>query len=72
MPEKNEQLIDLQTKFSFQEDHLQELNQVVTRQAQQIDSLQRQLKALHERLLEVIDGQQHLSAAETEEKPPHY
>jgi len=72
MTEELMQLIDLQTKFSFQEDLLQQLNEVVTRQAQQIDNLQRQLQLLQERQQEQGAGDHQLTAAEADETPPHY
>jgi|TARA_B100002003_G_scaffold243129_1_gene267127 SlyX protein len=41
-----EMLVELQTKLSFQEDLLQQLNTVVTRQQNQIDELRR-IEILH-------------------------
>jgi len=72
VPEKNEQLIDLQNKFSFQEDMLQQLDEVVTSQALQIDELRRQLQRLEKSLQELSDDQDQPADAEIDEKPPHY
>ena len=67
------QLIELQTQFSFQEDLLQELNQIVIRQQAQIDSLQQQLSICKLQISELLtslpggDG-----ADESDARPPHY
>jgi len=48
-----QKLIELETKFSFQEDLLQELNEVVIRQQRQLDELLREMSALKDQLGEM-------------------
>jgi len=70
-----EQLVDLQTRFAFQEDNLQTLNDIVTRQQLQIDSLERELILHREKLTELLQiMSDRLPAASNpaDEKPPHY
>lgn len=68
-----DKIIDLETKFSFQEDLLQELNEIVIRQQRQIDELGRQLGALKQQFEELEAGKSgsHNLVADNE-KPPHY
>jgi SlyX protein len=69
-----EQVVDLQTRFAFQEDNLQELNDIITRQQRQIDILERELELHREKLTDLLqataDRAPALSAAD--ERPPHY
>lgn len=69
-----EQLIELQSQLAFQEDLLQALNEVVTRQQSQIDALQRELTAHRDKMTHVLEN---LPAAgeggsNEDERPPHY
>lgn len=70
----HEQLVDLQTRFAFQEDSLQTLNDIVTRQQMQIDTLERELILYREKLTELIQAVADRSPAPplADEKPPHY
>ena len=45
-----ERLIELETKLAFQETMVEELNEVVTRQQQQLDILQAAIEQLNDRL----------------------
>lgn len=65
-----EQLIELQTQFSFQEDLIQELNEIVARQQKQIDRMEQELSLYREQLAELIVSL--TEAREEVEKPPHY
>jgi SlyX protein len=67
-----EMLVELQTKFSFQEDLLQELNLVVTHQQKQIDDLRREVKRYMEQSAEILASVNHLGGGEQNENPPHY
>lgn len=64
------QLIELETKLTYQEDLLQELNTLVTQQQEQLDRLTATCKSLDNRLKEVMqclpDNQN------IDETPPHY
>ena len=69
MPTK-ERLIELETKLAYQENLLDELNNVVCRQQDQIDDLHVKLRSLQESANELATG---ASPGETEaEIPPHY
>lgn len=70
----DEQLIDLQTRFAFQEDSLQALNDVVARQQLQINQLEEALAVSRHRVEELLDVMSSLSpgGAAAHEPPPHY
>lgn len=62
-------LIELETKFAYQEETLRELNEIVTAQQKQLE----QLKILCRQLLQRIDsGGGAVKGAVAEEVPPHY
>ncbi len=63
------QLFDLQGQLAFQEDTLQALDAVVTRQQRQIDTLERQLQSWRE-LVEDLQGT--LESQSEQAPPPHY
>ena len=67
----NEQrIIELETKLSYQEDLIQELNKHVIDQPRQIDALTSLCGRLKEQLKEIMLS---MSDIETgDEKPPHY
>ena len=65
----DQRLTDLEIKASFSEDLLDELNQVIIRQQQQIDSLIQQLVQLREQRPETSTTA--LSRA-ADDLPPHY
>lgn len=62
-------LTELETKLAFAEDLIDALNQTVIRQQQQMDSLQDQLRLLHQQMR---DGQAGDARMPSEELPPHY
>tara|TARA_R110002111_G_scaffold53607_3_gene93110 strand:- start:826 stop:1047 length:222 start_codon:yes stop_codon:yes gene_type:complete len=63
-------IIDLQTKLSFQDELLEDLNQVVTKQQHHIMRLESALEALR---VQVKTLQSDPSSTEaTEPPPPHY
>lgn len=65
-----QRLTDLEIKSSFQEDALDQLNAVVVRQQQQIDSLLRALADLRDRVPEA-DATRTVRSLR-DELPPHY
>jgi SlyX protein len=69
LAELRAQLFDLQGQLAFQEDALQALDTVVTRQQQQIDLLERQLQRWQE-LVEELQGA--LESQREQAPPPHY
>ncbi len=75
MADLQQQLIDLQTQFAFQEDLLQALNDKVTLQDRDIQRLQQQLTALRDlclQLAEAVDKPTGEGGAAVNERPPHY
>lgn len=60
---------DIEVKLSFNEELLEGLNRTVYRQQQQIDNLQRELKALREQLRACMPAG---LPDPREEVPPHY
>lgn len=67
-------LDELESKFSFQEDLLQELNKIVADQQSQIDVLQRRQQLLQEQISDLADGvgRGDADGAVQNERPPHY
>lgn len=63
-------IIELETKVSYQDHTIQELNEVVIRQQQQIDQLEKNVNQLsgHLKALNPSD----LARPEEETPPPHY
>ena len=62
-------IAELEAKLSFSEDLLDTLNRTVYQQQQQIDQLQRELRALREH---VLSAQPAESRNLRDELPPHY
>lgn len=66
-----ERIIELEIKAAYQEDLLQALNQIVSRQQQQIDRLEGTCRLLNERI-QSLSTQQTGIAEPAQEIPPHY
>ena len=64
-----QRLIDLEIKVSYQEDLLDQLNQVVVRQQQEIDLLLREVRQLRQ---QVPEGGAQAFVRASDELPPHY
>ncbi|MHB1216557.1 MAG: SlyX family protein [Thiobacillus sp.] len=64
-----ERLNELEAKLAFAEDLIDTLNQTVIRQQDQIDSMQQQLRLLHQRLQEALPDE---TRTPRDELPPHY
>jgi len=60
---------ELEVKLSFAEDLLEQLNHTVFRQQQQIEGLQRDMRALRQQLQESMPAEQR---SLRDEIPPHY
>ena len=65
-----DRLIDLETRFAYQEETLRVLNDIVTRQQQQIERLEFTCRQLLDRVERAGDGNQKSSLLD--EVPPHY
>lgn len=63
-------IVELETRLAFQEHTLQSLNDVVTRQQQQIEALVREVNALKDRLRAAAPSP--VGPLEDEKPPPHY
>ncbi len=66
-----DRIVELEIKAAYQEDLLQELNRIVSRQQQQIDRLEATCKLLNDRIksLSVVGSG---GGENAEEIPPHY
>ena len=62
-------LAELETKLAFAEDLIDTLNQTVFRQQEQLDSLQQQLRLLHQRVQNILPEE---TRNLRDEIPPHY
>jgi SlyX protein len=67
-----EKLIELETKFSYQEDLLSELNSIVSKQQRQLDELLKELRLVKEQLQEAVGQGAIQGEFQLNEKPPHY
>ncbi|PCJ17665.1 MAG: slyX family protein [SAR86 cluster bacterium] len=68
-----DKLIELETKFSFQEDMLRELNDVIINQQKQLDQVLVELGALKSQLSEMTTSEAKVESQEQQnERPPHY
>ncbi len=70
MDKIEERIIELETKISYQEDLIEELNQHVITQQKQIDELVVLNNLLKEQFKEIISSIP--SASSDHEVPPHY
>jgi len=66
----NERIIELETKSSYQEHLIQELNEVIISQQKQIDALQASIQRMSD-YLKNSQGSQ-LARPDEEVPPPHY
>lgn len=64
-----QRIIDLETRQAFQEDTLQQLNDVIIELRNQLDGLTQQLQVVEERL-EALEP--NMISPLGDEKPPHY
>jgi SlyX protein len=66
-----ERIIELEIKAAYQEDLLQSLNLIVSRQQQQIDRLEATCRLLNERMKNLLAETGNAGDA-VQEIPPHY
>lgn len=64
------QVTELETQLAFQEDTLQTLNDIVTRQQLQIDKLEHEVQVLLAQMQQLSDSMRR--SPEEEAPPPHY
>ena len=70
--EQDQRLIELETKFAYQEETLRMLNEVVTAQQGQIERLSLICRQLVERVRAGDTGGGAVKGTAAEEVPPHY
>jgi len=63
-------LTELETKVSYQDHVIGELNDVVTRQQQQLDQLEKEILCVRNHLKQTVESS--LAHADEETPPPHY
>jgi SlyX protein len=68
-PDLSRQLTELETRYAFQEQALQELSDTVARQQAEIDRLGRLLKEIQDRLRGIAPP---IADRSEETPPPHY
>jgi len=67
-----EKIIELETKFSFQEDLLSDLNEIVAKQQRHLDELITEMSEIKEQLQDAAERGSAEGQEEQDEKPPHY
>jgi len=73
MPEHHEERLEaLETKVSYQDATIHDLNEVVCRQQKQIEHLEITAKHLLGRLKEMVEQHEEPGAHTVDERPPHY
>ena len=73
MAELAEDIVELQTRIQFQEDTIQKLDEVVIRQGDLLDRMQRRILELEDRFEQlVIERDTSGGIPPKDEKPPHY
>ena len=65
-----DRIIELETKISYQEHLIQELNDVITHQQKQIDALEAEMKRIRDHLKS--SNASNIARPEEEVPPPHY
>ena len=65
-----ERIIELETKLAYQEDTLEQLNQIVTKQQDEITVLTLSLQKLHQQVKQMAPS--NLASIDQEAPPPHY
>ena len=66
-----QEIEDLQTKLQFQEDAVQQLDNVVIDQGELIDKLTRRLIRLEDKITDLAE-ESNSEGSDKQEKPPHY
>jgi len=69
MSDMETRLTELESRFSYQEYTIQQLNEVVISQQKQLDQQQRALERMHQLLTQ---GESNIRRADEEVPPPHY
>jgi len=70
MPSTQARIVELETRASFQERLIQELNEALAHQQQQLDAMQRRLDTMREQIQRDLSDE--IKLATDEAPPPHY
>jgi SlyX protein len=65
----DDHLVKIETKLSYQEDLLDQLNSIIIRQQKEIDSLKRELLLLKEKITTINESTEN---NKMDQRPPHY
>jgi SlyX protein len=65
-----DRLVDLETKLAFQDETINELNEVITEQQNQLDELREEIRLLNLRIVSLAETA--IDPNEKEPPPPHY
>ena len=65
-----DRIVDLETKLAFQDETINELNDVITDQQQQLDKLHEEVRLLNIRIVSLAESS--TDSNEKEPPPPHY
>ena len=68
--ELENKIIDIEIRFAHQQDHIEQLDQVIYQQQQIIDQLKEKLQLLEKRLKASMDS--NILKPEEDSPPPHY
>ena len=71
MNDHNE-IVDIQTRLAYQEDLLNELNQIVSRQDAEILTLKQHVRQLGKRVEDFLTSPPQENVDISDERPPHY
>ena len=66
----DDQLINIETKLSYQENLLDQLNSIIIKQQEELDILKRALLSIQERVTILNESSREI--ADSDERPPHY
>ncbi len=70
MPSTEARIVELETRTSFQERLIQELNEALAHQQRQLDALQHRLESMNEHLKGGLSDE--IRPVSEEVPPPHY
>ena len=65
----DDHLVAIETKLSFQEDLLDQLNSIIIKQQKDIDSLKREFLLIQKKIASMSES---IEKAGIDERPPHY
>ena len=66
----DDQLINIETKLSYQENLLDQLNSIIIKQQDELDILKRALLSIQERVSTLNEPS--VEVVDSDERPPHY